>query len=535
MNISKENEHQIIFVGEVMDRNDPRMLGRVRAKPIYSENFRDIIDSIDSTYVRSDKLDLKQKYWWTEKDKFIFLPLLPFYISQVPEKEEYVHLIYQNKKFLFDNQFYIQGPFSSPMNTDGETRPSSESILGAGDRYKLGINLKNNDGTPMEGSTKGIFPEPGDNALLGRGSADVIVKPEEVLIRAGKTKTSDLSPNNFPTALNNRGFLQISNFLSTQVEGPRQTSFSLRKVVQKISRLIIWDITDLSNNVNVFNGSITLYKMLDSTSATTENLKLESIDKLSIGTDFGNALESVPIVNKTFDEVVFIFNQFIDSLFQGEVKLQNYTVSGATNFSDPNRFPFAVIPSKITYQTAFRFQTPNNNNEIIEQNNFAKFYDNIKVKNSDYDTGFFIVSANNDNIPAFNSLSRPVSQDVTVIDVINSPITYSVLGGQRIYLLSHDSQGPKGRIDIPETIYGIEQDDFVKDGGIYEKSYPTVRGDELVKILRKMFEFVKGHVHPIAVAPPVPVSSGNGQTTVEIDQLLANAESTVLNQEIRIN
>lgn len=535
MNISKENEHQILFVGEVMDRNDPKMLGRVRAKPLYSENFRDIIESIEPTYLRSDREDLKQEYWWTEKDKFVFLPLLPFYISQVPDKDEYVHLIYQNKKFLFDNQFYIQGPFSSPMNTKFETQKSSEAILAAGDRLKLGKNLKNNNGSYMEGATSGIYPEPGDNALLGRGSADVIVKSEEVLIRAGKTKTSDLSPNNFPSALNNRGFLQISNFLSAQVEGPRQTKFSLRKVVQKIKRIIIWDITDLSNNFNVFNGSISLYKMLDSTSATTENIKLESIEKLATGTDFGSVLESIPIVNKTFDEVIYIFNQFIDSLFEGQVKFQNYPVSGTTNFSDPGRFPFVVIPSKITYQTAFRFRSPNNDNEIIEQNNFSRFFDNIKVKNSDFDTGFFIVSANNDNLPTFNSLSRPISQDVTVIDVKDSPITYSILGGQRIYLLSHDSQGPKGRIDIPETIYGIEQEDFVKDGGIYDKSYPTVRGDELVKILRKMFEFVKGHVHPIAPSPPVPVSSGNGQTTVEIDQLLANAENTMLNQEIRIN
>jgi hypothetical protein len=535
MNITKENEHQIIFVGEVMARNDPKMLGRVRAKPLYSENFNDIIESIESTYLRSDRKDLKQEYWWTEKDKFVFLPLLPFYISQVPEKDEYVHLIYQNKKFLFDNQFYIQGPFSSPMNSKFEYQKSSESILASGDRYKLGINLKNNDGSPMEGSTKGIFPDPGDNALLGRGSADVIVKSEEVLIRAGKTKTSDLNPNNFPKALNNRGFLQISNFLSTQVEGPNQTKFSMRKVVQKIKKIIIWNITDLGNTANVFNGSINLYKMLDGTTATTENLKLESAEKLSVGTDYGALLESIPIVNKTFDETIFIFNQFIDSLFEGSNKIQNYQINSDLNFSGPNRFPFVVIPSKITYQTAFRFRSPNNDNEIIEQNNFAKFFDNIKVKNSDYDKGFFIVSANNDNLPTFNSLSKPISQDVTVTDVLDSPITYSIMGGQRIYLLSHDSQGPKGRIDIPETIYGIQQNDFVKDGGIYDKSYPTVRGDELIVVLRKIFEFVKGHVHPIATVAPIPVSSGNGQTTLEIDQLLANAENTILNQQIRIN
>ena len=535
MNITKENEHQILFVGEVINRNDPRMLGRVRARPLYSENFRDIIESIDSTYVRSDKSDLKQEYWWTEKDKFIFLPLLPFYISQVPEKDEYVHLIYQNKKFLFNNQFYIQGPFSSPMNSKSEIQKSSEAILAAGDRFKLGINLKNNDGTEMDGATKGIFPEPGDNALLGRGSADIIVKPEHVLIRAGKTKTSDLNPNNFPTALNNRGFLQISNFLSTEVEGEPETSFSMRKVVQKLKKIIIWNITDLSNNFNVFNGSINLYKMLDSTTATTENIKLESIEHLTTGTDYGSLLESIPIVNKSFDEVIFIFNQFIDSLFDGEPKIQNYTVESPSNFSGPDRFPFVVIPSKITYQTAFRFQTPNNNNEIIEQNNFTKFFDAIKVKGSNFKTGFFVVSGNDNNLPTFGSLSRPVSQDVTVIDVKNSPITYSILGGQRIYLLSQDSRGPNGNIDLSNTIYGIEQNDFVKDGGIRDKTYPTVRGDQLIKVLRKMFEFVKGHVHPIAVSPPVPVSSGNGQTTVEIDQLLANAENTILNQEIRIN
>lgn len=535
MNITKENEHQILFVGEVIDRNDPRMLGRVRAKPLYSENFNDIIESIEPAYLRSDRKDLKNEYWWTEKDKFVFLPLLPFYISQVPEKDEYVHLIYQNKKFLFDNQFYIQGPFSSPMNSKFEYQKSSEAILAAGDRLKLGINLKNNNGSYMDGATKGIFPEPGDNALLGRGSADVIVKSEEVLIRAGKTRTTDLNSNNFPTALNNRGFLQISNFLTAQVDGPTEKSISQTKVVQKIKRIIIWDIVDLTSTVNNFNGSVGLYKMLDSTTATTENLKLESIEQLTSGTDYGNSLEFVQIVNKTFDETIFIINQFIDSLFEGQFKIQNSAISSPNNFSDPGRFPFVVTPSKITYQSAYKFSSPNNDNEIIEKKNFKKFFDNIKVKNSDYGTGFFIVSANNDNLPTFNSLSKVQLQDVTSTNVLNSPITYSILGGQRIYLLSQDSQGPKGRIDIPETIYGIEQNDFVKDGGIYDKSYPTVRGDELVKILRKIFEFVKGHVHPIATVPPVPVSSGNGQTTVEIDQILANAENTMLNQEIRIN
>jgi hypothetical protein len=57
----------------------------------------------------------------------------------------------------------------------------------------------------------------------------------------------------------------------------------------------------------------------------------------------------------------------------------------------------------------------------------------------------------------------------------------------------------------------------------------------LLNFLRKIFDFVKGHVHPISTKVPIPVASGNGVTTSEIDQLLADAENTILNQEIRIN
>ena len=116
------------------------------------------------------------------------------------------------------------------------------------------------------------------------------------------------------------------------------------------------------------------------------------------------------------------------------------------------------------------------------------------------------------------------------------------MGGQKLYLLSHDSSGPKGDIDLRKTLYGINQDYFIGGVGskgdedsIFEKTYPTVRGDELMKLLMKMFDYVIGHVHPIATMPPVPVSSGNGQTTSEILAILADSQNTILNQNIRIN
>ena len=46
---------------------------------------------------------------------------------------------------------------------------------------------------------------------------------------------------------------------------------------------------------------------------------------------------------------------------------------------------------------------------------------------------------------------------------------------------------------------------------------------------------MKGHVHPIAIMPPVPTAAGNGQTLDDIEKLLNDAEKLILNQNIRIN
>ena len=104
-----------------------------------------------------------------------------------------------------------------------------------------------------------------------------------------------------------------------------------------------------------------------------------------------------------------------------------------------------------------------------------------------------------------------------------------------IFLLSQKSTSPKGQINLSNTLYGIPQDKFNGTNSLYFQTYPTVRGDLMIELIEKIWSFVKGHVHPVAVLKPVRVASGNGQTVEDIDALLSDAQNNILNNEIRIN
>jgi len=515
---------KIIFPGKVINNNDPKGLGRLRIKPEQSPNLQ---KQLDATSFDENK-DI-----WTNKDPYMYLPLLPYYLYQTPLKDEYVHILYYDKNYKDGNRFYIQGPFSDPRYLVKETFESSQQQLSDGNQYKETDNIRNYRGS------SGIFPEPGDNSFLGRGSTDVILKPETVLIRAGKTNTSNLKIGQAPERNQFRSFLQLSNFTKTLSEGEIEKIVKFELVVKATKKILIWNVDNLENNSNQFNGSIGIYNVIpNSPLINTENFRLGSIKNLTIGTDYQGPIEEFKFKNSSINFIQSLTNQVSQSLLTGKVQISGYTINSTENFKPENVFPFVVTPSKITYETGGEFTGATENPVRRDsRKHYNQIYNGIKINYDENIKGFFIVSDNKSGQPVIGSVYERIEVLNPSVVYSRNPTTYGIMGADKLYFLTHKTTGAlKGEVEIlPDTLYGLEPENFIGEGRIESKTYPVVRGDELIELLRKIVSYIKGHVHPISTQAPVPVASGNGQTTTEIDEILANAEITILNQNIRIN
>ena len=82
---------QNIFYGICVDNGDPLMLGRVRIYPT-QQNIKEVIGAVDGFDENSSTPETNGP--WSYLDPFIYLPLLPYFVNQVPKKGEKVMLFY---------------------------------------------------------------------------------------------------------------------------------------------------------------------------------------------------------------------------------------------------------------------------------------------------------------------------------------------------------------------------------------------------------------------------------------------------------
>ena len=187
-------------------------------------------------------------------------PLMAKHINFVPKIGELVLVMVQSETDVFSDRFYI-GPITSSltkMNKDLSTTALSNFSIGATDATEEISKI------PL---AKGVYEDPQNVTINGRGNTDIIQRNEEILIRCGKFV------NNNPLQFNslNPGFIQIKSDFNISIENSEETK-----------KVTVTNIVSDKINLLTYNGapSLTSNKGLTSVKKDTNIAEYINDDKL---------------------------------------------------------------------------------------------------------------------------------------------------------------------------------------------------------------------------------------------------------------
>jgi hypothetical protein len=524
---------KIIFLGCVVDSDDPARLGRLRFKPDSTPEFDNLKKSLSSECVDLNDVEtnVSEKCRWTKNDPFLVVPLLPFSLKITPKIGEMINIVYpvvqnassQNRILSDQNKFYLPTLPSSVMSVSYENCVTAKTNLAPGTNFKSQPDLKQPKGRIPE-RTFGIFPEPEDNAILGRGTADLILKDDTALLRAGKSNDIVGPKTKLPTENEKRSFVQLTNFKTKQKNQPKKSSTKASFDYSQLKLLVEWHIENPDNPLKIFSGYINIYNVQRQTDEklNTKNFKVDTNVESLKGTQ---SASSINFIGKSYEETIYIFNSFIRGLNDGKIDIPGYTTIPFVPEAG-KQFPFAFRPSPRTYEKFLNNKSDNFEN-LITVNNIGSIYQDISLNSGDKKKGFAIVYSK-------NVTSTPISfkkQEVKDKSSENQSVSYAIVGAEKLYLYSHNSQIGVKKPSLKNTIYGLDQNKFLE---LEESTNSMVRGEKLMDLLSLMVNYMVAHVHPYHGVPP-DTTATDGTLASNILQKMADAANTILNENLRIN
>lgn len=502
---------QFLNQATVLDDKDPLMLGRIRAR-VLTKDYTAILASFD------DPPWDEERDKWTARDPFIFKPFLPFFIYQVPKAKELVYTLYYNPDVDFQNQFYVQATFSSPMASPFEFYVGAQQQTGIGTQFTQSLPIKNQDGTYKNNIPKGVFPEPGDNAILGRGSADLIVKENEVLVRAGKY-VGELQQNKIPVGNEKGAFLQLNKFPGTKVTRGTLITRSLVENVMMTQFLIEWNIVNPENQEGQFSGAVYLYKLKPNIRVNTEQISPSSQIE-----DLKGLIYTKSFANLNMADTIDFINTFIMTCNNSS------KIDGRFVLPLVEKFPIYYRPTNYIYNLLNASPTDNSNLQQNTIKNLNHIFSKIKLNEEIANKGYGLIYARNKVGTPFNIKTTKTKQSA----YSQNPTTYASLGADKVFLLSQQS-GPIGTastINFSGTLYGISNEKYVDE--FMPKTNSMVRGEMLMELVDLVVRFMISHTHAYPGEPPVGVSF-DGVKVEDILEKLQEAPQQILSNNIRLN
>lgn len=541
--------HKLFYISTVVDNEDTFLLGRVRCFP-QDWPIQSILDDLAKDGILNEnKSDVADAYKFTSQDPFVFMPLLPPYMSFIPKPGESVWLMYSDAKNNWGKkeQFYTVVTKTNPFNVYLEDNAQSKALTNLGSNLVPGKEFKSTvvKSQEVQGTNyiypqksykqpiQGIFAEPCDNAIYGQGTSDLILKKDSVLLRAGKV--NEMFPNKVSEANRDRGFLQISYFKSRKIDSEPITTVVDRVNDAPLRKLLEYDIFNLENQFEKFRGEIRIYDIAEKYNIKNNEFTAET----PIDPKYPTPLMTVRFQSQPMSAITDTINYMIEGLNKERIESRETPIP-ITGRTFTNAFPFYYRPSQnITTilktvpdfsQGLSAFYNIQNAQRLITAVRFTRNF-SLEI------TGDGLVSKKNKaGTSMISEIKRVDSKD----EYLNKKTSVSILGSNKIVLISQDSQIPgAGKIVMDtvsnsdqNTIYGFSDKQIFND--IIPNTEPLVRGYKLKELLNLIVQFLTTHSHPYHQLPPTPVSYAQ-INVAQIEAEFQNYDENVLNQNIRIN
>ena len=503
---------QVVNYGKVISNNDPMNLGRIRVEPVAWQN-EDQYTAFKDPFGKT----LTEKSFWTINDPFVYMPLLPLFIYQVPKVGEYVHVIYYNTELQDRNKFYIQGNFSNPNNTKFEPYDSSLAFTAKGERNSLPNNIRTNNGEYINVDQIGLYPDVNTIGLLGRYNSDIFLPENGFALRANTILDGSDQLN--PTFNKKHSSISLQKYETRNVDNGTSTYFENNKVVQPVKYLIEYNVYGgIGTLVGRYSANAFVYKISEYQPVYTN-----SVDKGWY--EFPEISKIGPIYKedytfKTFDEIVTGINNLIQKVNSGKFLVGNTLITDI--------FPFVFQPEKPLYDK----YSLNNVSDVSEAINAQRFISAVHLNKTDANVGFGLVCKQGELGP----LTELTSFEIENITAEPNAITYGINVSDISFLLSHDSQIPgTNKIDFDTADFSGNtlSQKFIEES-ILPNTNSMVRGEQLLNLIELIVKYLITHVHPYHGMAPNSVGLDGTQSQKILAELF-NATETILNKNLRIN
>ena len=501
---------RIIDVGVCVSNIDPKGIGRIRYRP-YGQFQSEVAAGMKYTE-------------WDSKDPFIAIPFLPGHINIIPQYGQSVKIIQYDTDKDFQNVEYVSGPYTSPHDFESQSFTAQHQDTTYGGVIVEGLpDLKDKGGNYIDRKSYGTMATLDDTALNGNYGSDIVFTKNGMMLRGGKLINKDVRNPKFRQRLSEVPLLSEKMSRLGLKKFPRTMEVKDEKIkitkipVAKINHLIEYSLNDLTTPTEV---KINVYKILDTYGPVfdsnyfneSSSVDITDTKKVKIYNDGSLTGSTITISVTSVQDAYIEMRELLYTLSEEGLSKFN------TSYPKDDIHPFYFRPAE-----ELKTRTTINDTQKI---NRKKFVDNIQVKGVGRGSGLIFSK---------QFATPPTKNTEKVIKVLKAQDnkgeqTFANLVADKVYFVSSSTnKGPKKSVDFTKIDnYEYTQEDYLIE--MEPCTYSTVRGEVLIKILVKMYEFMVGHVHNWA--EPGHMDS---ERMALLKDLIESMRQDLVNNSIRIN